>query len=71
MPKRVVNRLYRTKKTIEEVLIELNLSDIDISDIYKELDNCSHCGFWKYKRDLRPDLDGFPICEVCRKYYGD
>jgi hypothetical protein len=71
MPNRVIGKLYRTKKSIEDVLEELGLSDIDISDVYTKIEECSHCGFWKYKRELKPDLDGFPICDVCREFYGD
>lgn len=30
---------------------------------------CSDCG--KYSKHLVPDLDGNPICPVCREYHGE
>lgn len=67
----IIDALLNTTKTVDDVQEELELNmEVSIDDILKVLDTCSNCSQWKYKRDLNPDLDGFPTCRVCLEFYG-
>ena len=60
--------LYRKKRTLREVCLEMNipLEDSDIPNV----ETCSSCSIWYRSVELVLDLDGNPICTVCRRFYG-
>ncbi len=71
MLKEVIKALLNTTKTVVDVQEELDANtEVSINDVLNVIDTCSNCSQWKYKKDLHPDLDGFPTCKVCLEYYG-
>ena len=62
--------LNKTYKPLYEVCKELDIdmSSLDIEQLTKHIDQCSHCGVWSTK--LIPDLDLNPICTTCAKLIG-
>ncbi len=70
MYQRLVNSLYKTHKNLLQVCTELgvDISDIDLDTLTKQIDQCTHCGVWS--KNLIPDLDENPICNYCAKLIG-
>lgn len=64
----IESALYRKKRTLLEVCQEfgIHIEDADISS----LETCSNCSIWFKPIELIPDLDGNPICKICRRFYG-
>lgn len=64
------NKLYKTHKNLYEVCKELDvpLQTVDISELTKQIDQCTHCNVWDTK--LVPDLDGNLICKYCVQLIG-
>lgn len=60
--------LYKTRKTILEVLSEIGDNNICSGDT--NLEQCSSCDIWLYPKQLKKDLDGSPICKECETFYG-
>lgn len=62
------NFLYRKKINIIEACKEFGipLEDAPIS----EVETCSSCSIWFKSVELVSDLDGNPICKVCKRFYG-
>ena len=44
------------------------MDTIDVQELTKHIDQCTHCGVWSTK--LIPDLDENPICGYCAKLIG-
>jgi hypothetical protein len=68
--KRLAKYLNKTRKTLSEVCVDL---DIDIDTIEDEVldrhtQECSHCGIWGH--DHREDSDAFPVCKLCFSLVG-
>lgn len=61
-------RLLGKKRNLLDFAEEQNISieEIDISQI----EECSSCSIWYYKKNLITDLDGNPICKLCERFYG-
>lgn len=57
--------LVGTRQTAKELADTLG---IDVPEVINAM-QCTHCGIWA--RKLLPDLDGHPICSLCRALYGD
>ena len=64
---KVIKKLLNTTKSLETVIDD---NTTNIEEILDHVDTCSSCSQWKYKKDLEPDLDGFPTCKVCLEFYG-
>ena len=64
----MLTKLVGTKKNIIEFAREnsMQVEDIDL----KEIDQCTQCDIWWYKKDLVPDLDGNLIDRKCERFYG-
>lgn len=64
----MLSRLIGTRKNLVEFAKEESISveEIDIS----EIEECSDCSIWLYKEKLVTDLDGNPICSLCKEFYG-
>jgi len=60
--------LYRKKRTLYEVCQEFGI-DVDDAEI-PTLETCSNCSIWFKSVELILDLDGNPICKICRRFYG-
>lgn len=60
--------LYRKKMTLLEACeyFEIPVEEADIENI----ETCSSCSIWYKPTELVLDLDGNPICKVCRRFYG-
>ena len=61
------NNLNKTYKPLYQVCKDLgiNMDTIDVQELTKHIDQCTHCGVWSTK--LVPDLDDNPICGYCVK----
>ena len=44
------------------------MDTLDVNELTKHIDQCTHCGVWSTK--LIPDLDDNPICNYCAKLIG-
>jgi hypothetical protein len=62
----VEKALYKTRKSVLEVIEELDYNDY--SEAVITLKCCSSCGIWLPKMKL--DLDGLDICNYCLDAYG-
>lgn len=60
--------LYKTRKSVLEASAELGHNNVSLDDI--TLEQCNSCGIWLKSIQLRPDLDGLPICKDCETHYG-
>ena len=60
--------LYRTRKTLFQVCQELGL-DLDEA-LTPDIQECSNCSQWLLHRELKPDLDKYPVCKNCMIWYG-
>lgn len=60
--------LYRKKITLLEVCESFGIP-IEDAEI-PHLETCSNCSIWFKSVELIPDLDGNPICKVCKRFYG-
>jgi hypothetical protein len=62
--------LNKTHKSLYQVCRELDidLDSLDVSELTKHIDQCTHCGVWS--SNLVPDLDDNPICSYCVKLIG-
>ncbi len=58
--------LYKTRKSVLEA--EAEMIDNNVCSI--TLDQCNSCGIWLRPDQLKPDLDGLPICKDCETHYG-
>lgn len=64
----VEKTLYRTRTNIRQVCKELG---IDFEEgLVTYLEECAHCSIWLKPRELKPDLDGNPVCTVCLEFEG-
>lgn len=64
------NNLNKTYKPLYQVCKDLgiDIDTIDVQELTKQIDQCTHCGIWSTK--LIPDLDNNPICGYCAKLIG-
>ena len=64
------NNLNKTYKPLYQVCKDLgiDMDTIDVHELAKHIDQCTHCGVWSSK--LIPDLDENPICGYCVKLIG-
>lgn len=62
------NFIYRRKTTLLEACKEYGI-DLDSAPL-DTLETCSSCSIWFKSVELVVDLDGNPICKVCRRFYG-
>jgi hypothetical protein len=64
------NHLNKTHKPLYQVCKELDidLDSLDVEELTKHIDQCTHCGVWSVK--LIPDLDDNPICGYCARLIG-
>lgn len=62
------HHLYRKKMTLLEACEYFGIS-IDYAEI-PNLETCSNCSIWFKSSELIADLDGNPICKVCKRFYG-
>jgi len=64
------NNLNKTYKPLYQVCKDLgiDMDTIDVQELTKHIDQCTHCGVWSNK--LIPDLDSNPICGYCAKLIG-
>ena len=62
--------LSNTYKPLYQVCKDLgiDMDTIDVHELTKHIDQCTHCGVWSSK--LIPDLDENPICGYCVKLIG-
>lgn len=60
--------LYKTRKSVLEAEAELSDNNVYSADI--SLEQCNSCGIWLKTTQLKPDLDGLPICKDCENFYG-
>lgn len=60
--------LYRKKMTLLEACEDFGIpvEDAQIDGV----ETCSSCSIWFKPGELVSDLDGNPICKVCRRFYG-
>lgn len=58
------SRIVGTRISVKEILEDNPLED------FSNIDTCTNCGIWWYKKDLIPDLDGNLIDKVCERFYG-
>lgn len=58
--------LYHTRKTVLEASAEMIENNVSLVT----LEQCNSCSVWLKPEQLKPDLDGFPICKPCETHYG-
>ena len=58
--------LYKTHKSVLEAQTELGDNNVSLIT----LSQCNSCGIWLKDSQLKPDLDGLPICKTCEDFYG-
>jgi hypothetical protein len=65
MYKKLVNNLHRSHKNLFQVCVDLgiDLNDVDLEKLTKEINQCTHCNMWS--KNLILDLDNNPICSYC------
>ena len=68
--KRLAKRLNKTRKTLSEACLELNipLDEVDDFELDQHIQECSHCGIWG--TDHRYDEDEFLVCKLCFSLVG-
>jgi len=62
--------LYRTNLPIREAAKLLG-TNVEFVATNTTLTCCSSCNTWLKPKELKPDLDGSPICHICSSWYGD
>ena len=68
--KRLTKCLSKTRKTLSEACLELNIAidDVDDFELDQHIQECSHCGIWG--TDHRHDEDDFLVCKLCFSLVG-
>lgn len=68
--RRLTRYLNKTRKSLTEACLDLNISidDVDDYELEQYISECSHCGAWG--TDHRHDEDGFLICKICFNLVG-
>lgn len=63
--KRLAKRLNKTRKTLSDVCLDLNIpiDEVDDFELDQHIQECSHCGIWG--NDHRHDEDDFLVCKLC------
>jgi hypothetical protein len=68
MYKRLESQLYKTRKTLLQTCLDLDIAVESIDPELLLVQQCSHCSVWNY--ELIQDLDDNPICNYCRDLIG-
>lgn len=70
MYRRLAKHLNKTRKTLTQVCVELNIDIDDVEDEYLQqaIDQCSHCNIWS--TDLKDDDYGNLVCHLCFRLVG-
>lgn len=68
--RRLTRYLNKTRKTLTEACLDLNISidDVDDYDLEQYISECSHCGIWG--TDHKHDEDDFLVCKLCFSLVG-
>ncbi len=61
--------LYRRKISLREACMLAGIEFNDEVDTGKYTE-CHSCSVWHLESELKPDLDGVPICGLCESWYG-
>lgn len=68
--RRLTRYLNKTRKSLTEACLDLNINidDVDDYELEQHISECSQCGAWG--TDHRHDEDDFLICKICFNLMG-